>query len=207
MNRGAVATQWAVLRSQWSLNARLRMGVWSIIALVWIYALLVVADSSERQRKNSAALREQIARLQPLAKERAWGQRADDARQQRQALQSMLWAEADIGLAEAALQDWLRSTAAKAGLNLRELTLARPASVAAVSPAAAAVSAQGDATQAVKARMVVDLNRLPLLAFLAEVGRSERVVVVDRLLLRTASQPASAEIDLRVLVATKGSSK
>lgn len=207
MKGGAIAGQWAVLRSQWSLNARLRIGVCAIVAIVWVYALLLAADHSESLRKDNAALREQVDRLQPLAKERAWGPRADDARQQRQALQSMLWAEGDIGLAEAALQDWLRGTAAKAGLNVRELTLARPtAGATAVAPGTSA-AAQADGPQAVKARIVVDLSRLPLLAFLSEVGRNERVIVVDRLMLRTTSQPASAEIDLRVLVETKGSKR
>jgi hypothetical protein len=113
----------------------------------------------------------------------------------------MLWTEADAGLAEAAFQDWVRATASKAGLRLRELSLA--ASAAALAPAAGAsgpASPSGSAgARPLRLRMVVEWSRVEALAFLAEVGRSERVVVVERLQWRSGTPGSTAEIDLRAL--------
>jgi hypothetical protein len=64
----------------------------------------------------------------------------------------------------------------------------------------AAVQASATGSEMVfRARMVVDLSRLPLLAFLTEVGRNEEIILIERLALRPAAQPALAEIELRVL--------
>jgi hypothetical protein len=53
----------------------------------------------------------------------------------------------------------------------------------------------------------VDLNRLQLMGFLAELARNEQVVVVDRLVLRPVSQPPQAEFELRALFALRAEAK
>ena len=200
MSRAASA--WAELRSQWQVNTRLRVGTWVIVAIIWVYALLLAGDAVEGLRKNSLAIADEIDRLRPLTRGNPWPGRVDEARQQITALQAMAWAEVgagDIGLVEAALQDWVRATAAKAGLRVRELVLSRASAVAGdANPAAGARPARAAGGQPVRLRLSVEWGRAELLAFLAEVGRSERVVVVDRLVLRPAATPAGAEIDLRV---------
>ena len=199
---GGWATAWAELRAQWQVNSRLRLGVWAIVGIVWIYALLLGSDGVVAVRTRAQALTSEIDRLQPLMRANPWPARVDDARQHLDALRTMEWAEGeggDLGLTEAALQDWVRATAGKAGLRLREMTLSR----AAVPAAAGAVSTTLAAElpgQAVKLRITADWGRVELVAFLAEVGRSPSVVVVERLLLRPAATPAGVEIDLRVWV-------
>jgi hypothetical protein len=202
MSTSSWAATLVELRSQWQVNTRLRIGGAVIVGVLWIYALMVAADAMAAWRKGSESVAAEIDRLQPLVRANPWPARADDARQQLAALQSMVWTEGeggDLGLIEAALQDWTRATAAKSGLRLREMTLSR-----ATGPAADAASA-GNGTaaptlpgQVVKLRITADWGRSELVAFLAELGRSERVVVVERLLLRPAATPPSAEIDLRL---------
>jgi hypothetical protein len=117
----------------------------------------------------------------------------------------MVWSESDLGLSEAAFQDWVRTATTKAGLSVRELAVNRAAGAEPSTPPRAA-SAPTPGT-IVKARLSAEFKRLPLAAFLSEVAQSERVVVVDRLLIRTWSQPATVEIDLRILAAAKGAAK
>lgn len=193
MNRPDFVGAWAEARGQWAANLRLRAGLWLALGIVWIYALQLLSDSVDAARGASAALTEEISRLKPLARDNAWPARVDEARQQLAALHSMQWPEADVGLAEAAFQDWVRATAAAAGLRVRELSLARSATASGAPEALR--EAEG---QSIKLRMNVELGRNELLAFLSEVGHQQRVVVVDRLALNLASPVGNAEIDLRM---------
>jgi GNAT superfamily N-acetyltransferase len=196
---GRLATLTGELRGQLAASAGLRLGLLAIIALVWVYGLLLVSDGVAGRRKDLAALTEQAERLQPLLRDdHQWPMRADEVRRQLAAMQAMVWAESDLGLTEAAFQDWIRATASRSGLSLRGLTMAR---AEAVLPAAAHPASAGDGVgpQLVKARLLADFDRVALMGFLSEAARNERAVVVDRLLVRTWTQPPTAEIDLRIL--------
>jgi hypothetical protein len=184
---------WSSLRTQWSASPRLRMGALAIVGLLWIQALLVANDTAAAWQAAEQAQRDELARVQAASRDRSWPQRADDARQQVDAMRSMLWSETDRGLAEAALQDWVRATAAKAGLRVREVALVRGAAGAAASAPAG--------TQVVRARAVAEWDRVSLAGFLAEAAQHERRVIVDRLALRPTSQPPQAEIELRIVAA------
>jgi Type II secretion system (T2SS), protein M subtype b len=197
--------RWASeLRSQWAGNRRLRWGLLAIGGILWIQGLLLLGDAAVGLRQQAVSLREDVERLQPLARSKVWPGRAEDARQQVGALRSMLWPETDLGVAEAAAQDWLRALASKSRLGIRNLAVSRPAA----SGTAASAAAPGAANvQAVRLRMTTELNRTALTAFLAELARNEQVVIVDRLALRTASQPPVAEMDLRLLASLRGEAK
>lgn len=192
------------LRSQWAGNRRLRWGLLAIGAMLWIQGVLLLDDAAVGLRQQAAALREDVERLQPLARNKVWPGRAEDARQQVGALRSMLWPETDLGVAEAAAQDWLRALANKSRLGIRNLAVSRPA---ASGTAASAAPPGAASVQAVRLRMTTELDRPALTAFLAELARNEQVVIVDRLALRTASQPPVAEMDLRLLASLRGEAK
>ena len=195
MTRPGLPALWAELQAQWTGNARLRAGLWVVLAIAWVYGLLLAGDAVEAERKRAEAVAEEIDSLRPLARGNPWTARLDDARQQLDALRAMQWPAAEVGLAEAAFQDWVRTTASKAGLRVRELSLSR--TVLPATPAAAASAREGAGTL-IKLRLSVEMGRNELLAFLAEVGRYEQVVVVERLLMRPAQPVGSAEIDLRI---------
>ena len=201
------APNWlAGLRVQWTANRRLRWGLLTIGAILWVQGLLMLGDSAQAMRQQADSLREDVDRMQVQARSKAWPGRADDARQQVAGLRSMLWQETDIGLAEAAAQDWVRALAAKLGLGIRELAVSRPGTATAVASAAPAPQRLAG-VQPVRLRLSVDLNRLALMGFLAEIAQHERVVVVDRMILRPVSQPPTAELDLRMLAAVKAEPK
>ena len=204
MNAWRESAVWMRWRAQWSSSRVLRVGAWTIGGLLWVQSLLMLGDVAANWQKGEQAVREELAQMQTLAREKAWPQRADDARQQVAALRALLWPDADRGLAEASTQDWVRGVAAKAGLVVRDLSLVRSA----VVPAAAAASGVPGAQQAVRLRMIADLDRVSLMGFLAELARNEHVVIVDRLVLRPAAQPPAAELELRMPIAAgPGSAK
>ena len=200
------ASRWLTgLRAQWTENRRLRWGLWAIGVILFAQGLFLLGDAVQASREQASSLRDEIDRVRPLMREKAWSGRADDARQQLDALRSMLWPASDLGLAEASMQDWVRATAGKAGLSIRELAVSRPVAAGTVIAASGPTAAAGP--QPVRVRLVVDLNRLPLMGFLAELARNEKVVVVDRLMLRPAAQPALVEIELRALVALRAEAR
>jgi Type II secretion system (T2SS), protein M subtype b len=200
------ASRWlAELRSQWVGNSRLRWGLLVIAGILWAQGLLMLGDAAQAWREQASSVRDEIDRVRPLMRDKVWPGRADDARQQLDAVRSMLWQASDIGLAEAAVQDWVRAAAGKAGLSIRELAVSRPPVAAAAATTASGPVATG--MQPVRVRLVVDLNRLPLMGLLAELARNEQVIVVDRLVLRPAALPPLAEIELRALVALRAEAR
>jgi hypothetical protein len=229
MTRAQWSQAWDGLRTQWQINTRLRWGLWVIGGILWVYALLLLGDRAATTRQASAQVGDEIDRLRSLSRSNPWPARVEEARQQLAALRSMVWNDAaegraaDAGLAEAALQDWLRSTAVKAGLRVRELTVARAGATPVVTNLIDAAPAGGplqlpavsraavvQQAQLVKVRLSLEAGRNELLAFLAEVGRYERVVVVERLLFRPGSAAAplaSAELDLRIVASTAGGTR
>jgi len=195
MNSASAA--WNNTRAQWSGNPRLRAMLWAVLGIVWLYGLMLAGDGVQSLRQQLALEQEKLERLQPLARERDWVARADEASQTVKALRALQWPAGESGLAEAAFQDWVRSTAGKAGLRIRELAPSRAAADRSAAQSAAAAQRAG-APQVIRLRLVAEFGRPELVAFLAEVGRKEQVVVVDRLLLRPATLNGSVEMDLRM---------
>ncbi|KQV47058.1 hypothetical protein ASC95_26500 [Pelomonas sp. Root1217] len=202
--------QWSAvredLRSQWQASARVRLGGWAILGILSIYGVLLAQDHADARRVELKQLEGELSRLRSLAREKVWPERAAEAERLSQALSSMAWSERDIGLTEAALQDWLRTVPARLGLKTRELSIARVESGKTDAGAApAATAGSSDIVQALppghvllRARISFDApQRAALMVFLAECARSDRSLVVERFLMR--GQPAFAEIDLRVL--------
>jgi hypothetical protein len=189
------------LRAQLAASLFLRLGLILIAATLWSYGLMLGADLLTDRQKQLALLSQQAASLSAVAREQQWSVRADEVERQLIALQAMVWVESDLGLAEARFQDWVRATASSTGLALRDLNLVRVSATPNVPKSASAASAGRPAaeTQVITARLTADLNREALLAFLSEVSLHHPAVMVDRLMVRTGTEPSSAEIDLRIL--------
>lgn len=200
---GQWSAMWADMRAQWQESARLRLGIWAVVGILAVYGVMLGQDHVDARRAELKQLDGELARLRALSREKVWPERAQEAERLSEALSSMAWSERNLGLTEAALQDWLRTVPTRLGLKTRELSIVRvePGKV----DAAATPAAGGDVGQALppghvllRARISFEApQRAALMVFLAECTRSDRQLVVERLLMR--SQPAFAEIDLRVL--------
>lgn len=201
MNTSALMQAWQQARSQWQTQPRVRAGLWLVLALALAQGLLLLLDRVDAQQAELQRLRGEEQRLLAVPSAQAWGERAGQAAQTVVAYTGMAWAEADVGLSEAALQDWLRTVSARLGLNVRELRVVRAQATAGASagPGTTAVPSLPAGHVLLRARLVADLQRTPLLALLAECARSERSIVVERLVWRGAGQPPLVEIELRAL--------
>nr|WP_316640639.1 GspMb/PilO family protein [uncultured Roseateles sp.] len=183
--------RWRQLRAEVAANPRLRLGLYLIAGTLWLWLLLLAQDQAVLWRAEADEAGAELERLKPLQAATQWPQRAEDARKHLEAARAMLWTAPSQGLAEAALQDNLRSWADKAGLPVRELNVSAAPATEATANVAGLVN--------LRARMVVDLNRIGLMSLLAEIGRSPKIMVVDTLRMRLVAQPARAELEVRVL--------
>ncbi|MDM4767541.1 hypothetical protein [Pelomonas sp. SE-A7] len=195
-----LSAQWQELRSQWAASARLRWGVWAVLLILVLYGMQLALDHVDLQRERIKTLDAELTRMRSLSGERAWADRAKEAEQLKIAMTTMAWNDNDLGLTEAALQDWLRNMASRLGLKTRDLTIVRVEAGKGQDPvAASALPAVPSGYAVLRARMSIELQRAPLMAFLGECTRSERAVVVERLALRMQGPVPMAEVDLRVL--------
>lgn len=200
-----VMSAWADLKSQWQSSARLRFGAAVMALILAALGLQLGLDQVSRQRERLRTVEAELARLRALVQERDWPERARQAAQLGAAMSNMAWSESDLGLTEAAFQDWLRNVPGKLGLKTRELNLGRVGDIKGegAKPGGGPDGPQGltppPGFVVLRARISFELQRGPLVAFLAECTRNERSVVVERLTLRSLSQPPVAELDLRAL--------
>jgi hypothetical protein len=204
---------WRLLRVQWWESSRARYGVW--LALLFLGLVGVQSLQGWRVAKMGEAevLAADLARWQAAPELAVWKARVEVGAGRATVVRSMVWRDAEIGLVESALQDWVRGTAGKLGLPVRQIRVTR------LEPSRAAperTAEQGAASElpgqplppgqvALRARVVFELKRGPLMNFLTECARYERAVVVERFSLRLLSQPMTAELDLRVVAAQAAS--
>ena len=193
MNRESLLLQWAQLRQQWDESQVLRVGIWLAALLVALYLLLAGFDAADRQVERNRSLQAEAARLEALAKDGNWTQRSQEVAGLRAAYDTAVWSDPDLALTEAGLQDWLRNTAQRLGLKVREITLVR---------AEAGAKPADDLPPGhvlLKARMSVEVQRTPLFTLLAEMAAQERRIVVERFVMKGTMAPAIAEMDLRIV--------
>lgn len=179
----------------------LRWGLVLILALLWNEALLRGAELAQQWQQEAETAQGEVARLQSYQREQQWPNRANDARQLLDAQERLLWLAPSAGLAEAAVQDWLRGVAGKARVNVRELQVSRLGVPGAGPPPAAPAASAPLPVPVIRAHLVGEFRRMPVLALLNEVAVHERTLVVERLLLLPGLQAPSFELDLRAVVA------
>ncbi len=183
-------------REQWASNARLRLACWAVLAIIWVYGLLLLSDLAPAQRAKLAALRGQAVELKGLQDAAQWEARLREAREQAKAARALTWIEARPGLAQAEVQDWLRAAAGKAGLAVRDLRVASAAGDSGEMPGKTAASARG----VIALRLSADFTPLALSSLLYEIGQVERGLTVRRLQLKTWTTPQQVEIDVQARV-------
>jgi hypothetical protein len=166
-------------------NARLRAGLLAIGGLLWLLALLELADGLDAARLERDRLADEVQRLQAVAGERAWPDFRDRVQQRLGDVRSLAWREESEGRMQAALQDWLRQQLAGAGIQPREVVVSvlSPATGATGDAAAAAGAALPPEARIVRARMVFDFQGERLHRFLAALPASRQWIWVSRLVV------------------------
>ena len=111
-------------------NPRLRLGLWLIVGIVWLYGLLLLRDEARLAATEHQTLSRKVARLQAQSNQTEWMGRVEPAQAQQLALESRLWREGTIGLAQATFQDWLNQAVQQSNLTRAVVTVAAQEEIA-----------------------------------------------------------------------------
>lgn len=99
-------------------NARLRWGVWSILAILLVYCILVQSERLAAAQADYAAEVGRLAKAEQVLAGRDWPSMLEAEREVHRALESRFWRAETEGLAQAKLQDALGGVVE--GLRLRD---------------------------------------------------------------------------------------
>ncbi|HET9579615.1 MAG TPA: hypothetical protein VFP44_17410 [Usitatibacter sp.] len=176
----------AKLRADLAANHRLRWGVWAIVAILWIYGILVLRDAARAERAAAEQASRRIAALEQVAAERDWPARWRSAEDVRQKLEGRLWHAGTLGLAQAAFQDWLNETVQQAGVRKPVVAVAaqEDSSTRAVPGAASTEPAAAPDLWKTTARVAFDFEPAALYRFLQRLASNDKAVVVESLTIR-----------------------
>lgn len=174
------------LRAELAANHRLRWGVWAIVAIMWIYAVLVLRDAARAERLAVEQASRRIATLEQVAAERDWPARLRSAEDLRQKLEGRLWHAGTLGLAQAAFQDWVNQAVQQAGVRKPAVAVAAQEESAARPAAGAAPTEAGASSDLWKttARVAFDFEPSALYRFLQRLAANDKAVVVESLTIR-----------------------
>lgn len=190
--------------SELRASPRLRWGLALIVAIGWLYGVLLLRDEVQDQTQRYRSAVQGIGRLQAQLAEPEWTARATGARALAVQLEGRLWQATTPGLAQAAYQDWLGAAMVRAGITNVQVTVTvvedAPASGAITAVPTTAVSPEaGAATPAdlwkIRAKLSFDFNPPAVMAFLALLENHEKQSVVKALALRKEPSPR-AEMEL-----------
>lgn len=204
------------LKRQWRGSPVLRLGVAAIALIGATEGLHRVAMEADRLSERAATLAQENALLERQLSKEPWTDRLDEARRHLQAAQSMVWTGSDESLVQASLQDRLRSLASAAGLDVREVVVARqvlerlptgtsgalastPGASAEAQQAALASRLDQDGVQVWRLRLSAGFTKVALVNFLTELSAQDKLLVTEQLRVRTGGSSSTVEIELRAL--------
>lgn len=203
------------LGMQWRSSRLLRLATVLAICILAAEGLHQVGEAAKRLDERAAEINLSNQRLAADLKREPWSGRLDEANRHLQAARSLAWAAPDEALLQASLQDSLRTLATKAGLDVREVRVARLAversdGAATPQPGAAAPAVEpttvarwrlleSDGLSIWRLRLVADFKKVSLVNFLTELSAQQPMLVMERLQVRTGRSPGTLEIELRAL--------
>jgi hypothetical protein len=106
-------------RQEFAQNARLRIGVLVIAAILAFYSFLVLKDLRSSLQDQYVERRQYLRKLRVVAVQKDWPARAEEISRVRRALEAQIPVVASPGLAQASAQTWLRDLAAVHGEAVR----------------------------------------------------------------------------------------
>ncbi len=189
---------------EWNVNRRFRVGIYLLLGILWLYAILVLKDVVVAEHANWEAMESKNLRSKSTAAAADWPIRAQEIKSALTDLEALLWRDGSVGLSQAAFEERLTQSFASANIVVRSIR------TSAVTEAAAAPTQLG--LIQLRARVQVDFRPATFYLWLATVARSKSAkspsLLVESLTIRSGSfgQPATADLDL-VGYAVKSSSE
>ena len=115
---------WLQLQQQTAANPRLRWMLWGILYIFLIYFALSLGEWRTGQQQEISQLQRTAIKLEHLESQTEWPERWADEQQISEQLKAKLWKAATPALAEADLQNYLRSLMTRVDARDTRLRLA-----------------------------------------------------------------------------------
>ena len=182
------------LLGEWNTNARLRWGTYVLLAIFWLYAILILRDAVGAAQSNWDAMEARNARARSTAAEADWPIRAQEIKSALTDLEALLWRDGSIGLSQAAFEERIAQSLAASGITVRSLRASAVADGAATSAQLGLIP--------LRARVQVDFRPASIYPWMATLSRSKSekspTLVIEALTIRPANfgQPATADIEI-----------
>jgi hypothetical protein len=159
-------------------NARLRIAVALVFAVLWLYLILLMRDSLDQSAREYRSASIKLGKLQSVLQLGDWTERLNAAKTLQAQMESALWRGDTLGLARASFQDWLNQ-------QVQRSAVSRPV----ISMGTANEEATGEQTRPaviddlwkVRAKLVFDFNPESLNKLLGQIAGHTQHVAIESL--------------------------
>jgi hypothetical protein len=134
-----------------------------------------------------------LSRLKAQVESGAWAERKNEGHVLRSVLEDRFWTADTPGLAEASFERWIRDRLNRSNIEAQLIQVRRVPLVQATDQGAEGNPLFG--LQRMTAKVLIPFDETALLALLSEIAESNKVMVVDRLIVR-AGRNARVEMDV-----------
>ncbi len=168
-------------------NPRLRWGIAIIVAVLWLYGILLLKDSLQERSMQYRMDGKRVAQMRAELAQPEWLARVEQANVLSTQLEGRLWQAPTQGLAQAAFQDWLNTAVRNAGVARAQVAV----TVIDETPA----TQQGDAgaTPAdlwkIKAKLSFDFSAQSLIELLRMMESNDKQIAVGTLVVHKEPTP------------------
>lgn len=178
-------------------NRRLRLGVYLILALLWIYGITALRDLGVREANNWKQAEADILQARTVAATADWTTREMQARNALTELEGYLWRDGSLGFSQAAFQERIAQTLSRAG--------AAAPSIRVSSGSEAGTGQTTLALNTISARIQAEYRPSVLFNWLRDVGLrpgvQQPLILVDSIVIRAQpNQPATLDLQLSAIV-------
>ena len=171
-------------------NPRLRLGLWLVVGIFWLYGLLLLRDEARLATSEHQTLAKKVARMQAQSNQSEWKVRVEPAQALQLELESRLWREGTIGLAQATFQDWLNQAVQQSNLTRAVVTVAaQEESTSKNNNTAKTESGLNRDLWKVSAKVAFDFAPKGLYALIGRLEGNDKQIIVESLVVRSTPSP------------------
>ena len=171
-------------------NSRLRLGLWLIVGIAWLYGLLLLREGTQHAAAEHQALARKVARVVAQAGQTEWPERIESAQALQLQMESRLWRESTLGLAQAAFQDWLNLAVQQASLTRSAVTVAAQEESASEKKTVSATETSPNSDiWKVSAKLSFDFTPKTLYALMGRLATHDKQIVIETLVIRGSPTP------------------
>jgi hypothetical protein len=179
------------------LTERAKIGIVIGGALIVLMAWLGLNSWVGHVEHQHNDVRVNLARLKAQVESGAWSERKSESHVLKSVLEDRLWTAETPGLAEAGFERWIRDHLANSRIEPQQIQIRRVPLVQSTD-AKGAADTSGDplaGVQRMTAKVLMPFDETALLALLADIAESNKVMTVDRLIVH-AGRNARVEMDV-----------